>query len=331
MRMTVASALDTALDLSVVGGYTRLGYRIRSHVLNWDPPPRMDGRTVLVTGATSGLGFAAATGFARLGATVHLAVRNRERGEDARARILEHGTAEVHVGVCDLSHLSGVRAFVDAFTADNPRLDLLVNSAGVLTQKRELSPDGIELMLATNVIGPFLLTNLLIPLLKPSAPARIINVSSGGMYTQKIRVDDLQSERGEFDGPAVYARSKRAEVLLTELFARQLVASGVVAHSMHPGWADTGGIRDALPRFYRVTRPLLRTADQGRTRSSGWERPRSPPKPRAGSGTTADAAQPTFSPVHERPTRTEGCFEPGARPLSGVGVGAPQQDSPTAR
>lgn len=330
MRMTVASALDTALDLSVVGGYTRLGYRIRSHVLNWDPPPRMDGRTVLVTGATSGLGFAAATGFARLGATVHLAVRNRERGEDARARILEHGTAEVHVGVCDLSHLSGVRAFVDAFTADNPRLDLLVNSAGVLTQKRELSPDGIELMLATNVIGPFLLTNLLIPLLKPSAPARIINVSSGGMYTQKIRVDDLQSERGEFDGPAVYARSKRAEVVLTELFARQLVGSGVVAHSMHPGWADTGGIRDALPRFYRVTRPLLRTADQGAD-TIVWL------------GAAEEPAETSGGFWHDRRRRTTHLL-PGTREtdedrrllwarceaLSGVGVGAPQQDSPTA-
>lgn len=330
MRMTVASALDTALDLSVVGGYTRLGYRIRSHVLNWDPPPRMDGRTVLVTGATSGLGFAAATGFARLGATVHLAVRNRERGEDARARILEHGTAEVHVGVCDLSHLSGVRAFVDAFTADNPRLDLLVNSAGVLTQKRELSPDGIELMLATNVIGPFLLTNLLIPLLKPSAPARIINVSSGGMYTQKIRVDDLQSERGEFDGPAVYARSKRAEVVLTELFARKLVGSGVVAHSMHPGWADTGGIRDALPRFYRVTRPLLRTADQGAD-TIVWL------------GAAEEPAETSGGFWHDRRRRTTHLL-PGTREtdedrrllwarceaLSGVGVGAPQQDSPTA-
>lgn len=330
MRMTVASALDTALDLSVVGGYTRLGYRIRSHVLNWDPPPRMDGRTVLVTGATSGLGFAAAKGFARLGATVHLAVRNRERGEDARARILEHGTAEVHVGVCDLSHLSGVRAFVDAFTADNPRLDLLVNSAGVLTQKRELSPDGIELMLATNVIGPFLLTNLLIPLLKPSAPARIINVSSGGMYTQKIRVDDLQSERGEFDGPAVYARSKRAEVVLTELFARQLVGSGVVAHSMHPGWADTGGIRDALPRFYRVTRPLLRTADQGAD-TIVWL------------GAAEEPAETSGGFWHDRRRRTTHPL-PGTREtdedrsllwarceaLSGVGVGAPQQDSPTA-
>ena len=128
---------------------------------------------------------------------------------------------------------------------------------------RALSPDGIELTFATNVLGPFLLTNLLLPLLERSAPARIINVSSGGMYTQRIRVDDLQSARGEFDGATAYARAKRAQVILTELWARRLEGSGVVVHAMHPGWADTPGVETSLPRFYRLTRPLLRTPEQG--------------------------------------------------------------------
>src|SRR5581483_2249399 len=328
MWISAASALDAALDLTVVGGYTSLGYRIRSHALSWDPPPRMDGKTVLVTGATSGLGFAAAKGFARLGATVHLAVRNRERGEHTRARILEHCTADVHVGLCDLSHLSGVRAFVEAFTAANARLHVLVNNAGVLTQERRLSPDGIELTLATNVIGPFLLTNLLIPLLKQSAPARIINVSSGGMYTQKIRVDDLQSERGEIDGPTVYAQSKRAEVVLTELFARQLVATGVVAHSMHPGWADTGGIRDALPRFYRVTRPLLRTEDQGAD-TIVWLGAAEEAAETSGGFWHDRRRRPTHLLPHTRETEEERrLLWAQCEVLSGVGVDAPQQGSP---
>src|SRR6185437_6229263 len=104
--------LDTALDLSVVGGYTNVGYRIRSR--GWSPLPRMDEKVVLITGASSGLGLAAADGFARLGATVWLAVRNRERGEAARAQILEHlGTANVHVAVCDLSRKQSVREFAE--------------------------------------------------------------------------------------------------------------------------------------------------------------------------------------------------------------------------
>ncbi|MBV9416582.1 MAG: SDR family NAD(P)-dependent oxidoreductase [Solirubrobacterales bacterium] len=257
-----SSLLDTALDLSVVGGYTNVGYRIRSR--GWTALPRMDGKVVLITGATSGLGRAAADGYARLGATVWLAVRNRERGEDARASVLEHlGEADVHVELCDLSRQGSVRQFAERFAAEAPRLDVLVNNAGVLTQERELSADGIELTLATNVIGPFLLTQLLAPVLERSSPSRIVNVSSGGMYTQKLRADDLQSEQEDFDGPTVYARTKRAEVVLTELWAERLAGTGITAHAMHPGWADTAGLRASLPRFHRVTRPLLRSPSQG--------------------------------------------------------------------
>ena len=258
-----AAGLDTVLDRSVLGGYTSVGYRVRRHGWAAGDLPRMDGKVVLITGASSGLGLAAAQAFVDLGAAIWLAVRNRSRGEDARARLLERSPdADVHVGVCDLSDLRSVRDFAHTFAADSPRPDVLVHNAGVLTQERELSADGIELTLATNVIGPFLLTSLLIPMLV-SAPARIINVSSGGMYTQRIRIDDLQSQRGAFDGPRAYARSKRAEVILTELWARRLAGTGVVVHAMHPGWADTGGLRASLPRFYRFARPLLRTPAEG--------------------------------------------------------------------
>ena len=257
-----SSLLDTALDLSVVGGYTSVGYRIRSR--GWTALPRMEGKVVLITGATSGLGLAAADGFARLGAAVWLAVRNRERGEVARATILEHlGEADVLLGLCDVSRLDSVRQFAERFTAEAARLDVLVNNAGVLTQERELSADGIELTLATNVIGPFLLSQLLIPMLERSAPSRIVNVSSGGMYTQKLRADDLQSEHEDFNGPTAYARTKRAEVVLTEMWAQRLAGTAVTVHAMHPGWADTPGVRSSLPRFYRATRPLLRSPHQG--------------------------------------------------------------------
>src|SRR6185437_4222303 len=119
-RMT-SSLLDTALDLSVIGGYNKIVYRIRSR--GWKPLPRMEGKVVLITGATSGLGLATAGGFARLGATVWLAVRNRERGEAARARILEHqGEADLHVELCDLSRQESVRLFAERFTGETQRL-----------------------------------------------------------------------------------------------------------------------------------------------------------------------------------------------------------------
>ena len=260
----IGTVLDTVLDRTVVGGYASTGYRIRAHLWNADDLRRMDGRTVLISGATSGLGLAAAEGFARLGASVRLLARNEERGERARAAIAAAtGNRGVRVCRCDVSDLDDVRDFAARFAAGEPRLDVLVNNAGVLPAERTLSADGNELALATNVLGPFLLTNLLTGLLTASAPARVINVSSGGMYSQRIHVDDLQTAREEYDGTKVYARTKRAEVILTELWAQRLAGTGVVVHAMHPGWADTPGVASSLPRFHRVVGPLLRTPAEG--------------------------------------------------------------------
>lgn len=261
---SIDTLLDTILDRTVVVGYTRIGYRLRQGT--WDPVELrpMDGKVVLVTGASSGLGLAAAEGFARLGATVRLLVRDERRGERACAEIVARtGNSDVRVDLCDLSDLGAVRQLARRLRQELPRLDVLVNNAGTLVNERTLSPDGIELTFATNVVGPFLLTNLLVPLLEESAPARIVNVSSGGMYTQRIHLDDLQTSDEEFDGPTAYARSKRAEVMLTETWAERLRGTGVVAHAMHPGWVDTPGLKSSLPRFHRVTKPLLRTPLQG--------------------------------------------------------------------
>ena len=256
--------IDTVLDRSVIAGYTGIGYRMRERA--WDPGDlaRMDGRVVLVTGATAGIGLAAAEGFARLGASVRILARDPRRGERARAGIAARsGNDDVEVELCDLSDLTSVRGFAERFSVQAPRLDVLVNNAGVLTGERILSADGIELTLATNVLGPFLLTNMLMGLLERCAPSRIVNVSSGGMYTQRLHVEDLQMACEEFDGPVAYARTKRIEVILTELWAERLKGAGVVVHAMHPGWVDTPGLAASLPRFHRLTRPLLRTPEQG--------------------------------------------------------------------
>ena len=256
--------LDRILDATVLPGYTNIGYRLRRHAWSDDELGPMDGRVALVTGATSGLGLATATGLARLGASVRMLSRNADRAEHARAEVVGRtGNNDVEVVLCDLSDLDDIRRFATEFLAREPRLDVLVNNAGVLPAERTVTVDGLELTFATNVAGPFLMTKLLLPLLRSSAPSRIVNVTSGGMYTRRLHVDDLQMERGQFDGTTAYARSKRAEVVLTELWAKRLEGVGVVVHAMHPGWADTPGVRTSLPTFHRLSRPLLRTPEQG--------------------------------------------------------------------
>jgi NAD(P)-dependent dehydrogenase (short-subunit alcohol dehydrogenase family) len=258
------SWLDTVFDRTVVLGYTRVGYGLRERTFKPTGLPPMDGKVVLVTGASSGLGFAAAEGFARLGATVRLLARDERRGETARTQIAaQSGNGDVQLDLCDLAELDSVRRYAQLLRAQTPRLDVLVNNAGALPHERTVSADGIELTFATNVVGPFLLTNLLVPLLAASDPGRILNVSSGGMYAQRVHLDDLQMAHERFDGATAYARSKRAEVMLTEEWARRLPSSTVVAHAMHPGWVDTPGLKSSLPRFYGLMKPLLRTPAQG--------------------------------------------------------------------
>lgn len=259
----VTTLLDKALDLAVVPGYTRPGFQLRHR--GWDEGlPSLVGRTVVITGATSGIGRAAAQRFAALGARVVLVARSRQRGDLAVAEIrAATGNEAVDLVVGDLASLQSIRAAAATITEQEAAVDVLVNNAGVLPASREVSADGFELTFATNVLGMVALTEGLLPRLVSSAPARVVNVSSGGMYTAKLDVDDLQTERRDFDGAAVYARTKRAQVVLTELWAERLRGAGVVFHSMHPGWVATPGVQSSLPRFNKVMGPLLRDAGQG--------------------------------------------------------------------
>ncbi|UGS35273.1 SDR family NAD(P)-dependent oxidoreductase [Capillimicrobium parvum] len=251
----LARPLDTALDRLVVPGWSRIGWALRRPGFEAPPPDALAGRSALVTGAGSGIGTAAATGFARLGARVHLLVRNRERGERTLAEIAaEVPGAQLELEVCDVSLLASVRAFATAFAARVPDLGVLVHNAGVLPERRIETVEGHELTFATHVLGPHLLSRLL--------PAgRTIWVSSGGMYAQRLRVDDLQYRAGGYDGTTAYARTKRMQVALAEEWA--LHRPERVTHAMHPGWVDTPGLAESLSAFHRLARPLLRTPEQG--------------------------------------------------------------------
>ncbi len=257
--------VDTLLDRSIALGYGTVGLRVRRRLPNWPAdPPRMDGAVVLVTGAAGGLGLASAVGFARLGATVHALARTEERSGEALERIeAAVPGADVRTAGCDVSSLSAIRAFAEQFAAREPRLDVLVNNAGVMPGHRTISPDGHELMFATHVLAPLALATLLVPVLERSAPARVINVSSGGMYSQALPVGDWESSQTGYSPKRLYARTKREEVVATEILAERLRGRGVVVHGMHPGWADTEGIQRWMPLFRTLTGSILRTPDEG--------------------------------------------------------------------
>jgi NAD(P)-dependent dehydrogenase (short-subunit alcohol dehydrogenase family) len=258
--------LDGVLEATVVGSYSKIGYALRKPFWNdHDTAVDLSGRVAVITGANSGIGRATATALAHRGATVVLACRREDRGLAARDVIRrETGNADVELELVDLSSLDSVHAASSRLAERFDAIHILVNNAGVMLHERKLSPDGVEMNFATNVLGPFALTNLLVPRLAAADHARIVHVTSGGMYTQKLDVDDLQSTRLDpFDGVVAYAQNKRAQVLLNETWAQKLGAHGVTSHAMHPGWAATPNVATSLPRFNKVMGPILRDWNQG--------------------------------------------------------------------
>jgi NAD(P)-dependent dehydrogenase (short-subunit alcohol dehydrogenase family) len=261
----LARGVDTFMDRTVALGYTRIGPAVRSRLPGWpaDPPPQaLAGRTAAVTGATSGLGSATARGFARLGATLRLVVRDVEKGAVLRSRLeAEFPRVQVAVDRCDVSDLGDVRRFAGELDLD--RLDVLVHNAGVMPRTRTESAQGHELSMAVHVLGPLLMTELLRPALSRPSGARVLLVTSGGMYGQRLRADDPEFTQGEYSPTASYARSKRAQVELLPVLAKRWAGDRIGVHATHPGWADTPGVVDSLPRFHKLTGPLSRDAEGG--------------------------------------------------------------------
>jgi NAD(P)-dependent dehydrogenase (short-subunit alcohol dehydrogenase family) len=219
---------------------------------------------VLVTGPTSGLGMATTLALADLGARIVLVGRSEARLAGLRDRLVRaHGEDRFPCVVADMGSLASVRDAAERILATESRLDVLIDNAGAIYPGRREGPDRIEATLALLVVGPFVLVAGLAPLLRRTPGSRVISVTSGGMYTQRLHLDYLELRDEPFSGPRAYGRAKRAQVALMREWSRRSRGTGVAFAAMHPGWADTPGLAETLPGFHRVMRPLLRTPDQG--------------------------------------------------------------------
>ena len=245
-------------------------------------------------------------GAARLGARVRMLCRDPARGERARAEIQEVvPDADLVVDQCDLSDLGSVRTCAGRLCDELPAIHALVHNAGVMAPARTETADGHELTVATHVLGPHLLTARLRPALAADADARVVFVSSGGMYAQRLRTDDPEFHEGEFDPTTAYARTKRMQVVLAQLWAARLADQHVAVHAMHPGWADTAGVTDSLPalRKDRRARSCARPSRAPTPSCGCWPRPSRRARP-ACSGTTGGPRPTSYVPF-TRHTKAE--------------------------
>ncbi len=264
--MTARTIADALIEAPIVTSFTKFGYEARKRLAGWSALDGYDltDHVIVVTGATSGLGYAAARQFAKCGATLVLVGRNADRNKEVVAELVAStGNPSITQVAADMGDLRQVRQLAERVLADHDRLDVLIHNAGALSPERHEAPDGTEATVASQVVGPFLLTTLLLDRLAESAPSRVLTMSSGGMYAAGLTVSQLQMPPETYNGTEQYARAKRAQVTLNEMWADRFGHLGIQFHSMHPGWADTPGVDASLPTFSKVMGPLLRTPDQG--------------------------------------------------------------------
>jgi retinol dehydrogenase-14 len=227
----------------------------------------MTGKVCIVTGSNSGIGKETAIGLAQMGAHVVMVVRNMERGGKARAEIInKSGNNSIDLMDCDLSLMNSIRKFAEEFRGKYDRLDVLINNAGAVFNSREVTIEGLERTLAVDYFGPFLLTHELLPLLKSSAPSRIINLSSGLQKNGQVNLDDLKGEK-EFNGMKAYANAKLMVTMFTYELARLLEGTGVTANVVLPGFVATnlgrnsGSLVSSI--MFKLVRPMQVSAKKG--------------------------------------------------------------------
>ncbi|MCA9519498.1 MAG: SDR family oxidoreductase [Myxococcales bacterium] len=223
----------------------------------------MKGKTIVVTGANSGIGKATASGLAKQGHRVVMVCRSREKGEEARNEIRDSGAGgQLELEVCDLASQAEVRGLAARLSESYPSIDVLLNNAAVMPTSRQLSLDGIEMQLAVNHLAPFMLSQLLLDALKRADTARIVTVSSKVHHRGAIDFDDLQFERG-YSTMRAYAASKLANVLFTFELARRLKGTTVSANCLHPGVIATNLARDWGVVVSFLWKTFTKNADKG--------------------------------------------------------------------
>lgn len=220
----------------------------------------MKNKICIVTGGNTGIGKATVAGLSRRGATVVIACRNAEKGKAALAELATAGATDLHVMQLDLASLDSVRAFAAAFLARFARLDVLVANAGIMTRSRQLTADGLEMDFGVNHVGHFLLTELLLPQLKASAPSRIVVVSSNMHASGKLDLDDLAMEKS---WSGAYPRSKLANMLFVRALAKRLEGTGVVVNGLHPGVISTELGRDYSAPIRLMAKWFFKSPEQG--------------------------------------------------------------------
>lgn len=259
----LAGLVDRALEFPIAPSFTRLGYTVRSSLFDWTDLDDLDGsgRTVVLTGATSGLGRAAAEALAAAGTTLVIVGRDATRTAAARDELAANG-ADVSFVLADVGELDQVRSAAAEILRSHPRIDALIHNAGALSAERRENRAGVEVTVASQVVGPFLMTHLLLDALG-DARGRVITMSSGGMYASPLRIESLQMDADEYGGSDQYSRAKRAQVTLNEMWPDRTRRPEVRFHALHPGWADTPGVEAALPTFRKIVGPALRSPEEG--------------------------------------------------------------------
>jgi len=258
------NAKADAKTLSALRSFTRHGYVTGRRV--WAPmSERMEGRHVVLTGANSGIGLAAAIDLASAGASLTLIVRDEAKAAHTAETIKEAtGRTDIRFEFADLSLLKDTDTLIDRLLAKGEAIDVLINNAGALFNEHTMTSEGLEKSYALLLLSPWRLSERLLPLLQNhDTTARIINVVSGGMYAERLNLKRLNMTSDGYRGARAYAQCKRALSIMTEIWAERWQEQNIVVNAMHPGWSDTPGVQKSLPLFRRLTRLVLRSHAEG--------------------------------------------------------------------